>query len=141
MNSANKKNCKAQNEDVSKAKANLDAAAAALAEVTKQEADKEKQQADAEAGFIMFIVSSEALGLVSRCRIPTAAVAQLGLFRILLGTDGSGVTDVQPKKSAYGVDDSSDAEGTITFTSASAPFMSPGDIPTPATVHYAPHNQ
>jgi hypothetical protein len=96
MNSANKKNCKAQNEDVSKAKANLDAAAAALAEVTKQEADKEKQQADAEAGFIMFIVSSEALGLVSRCRIPTAAVAQLGLFRILLGS-GATVSKVQQK--------------------------------------------
>jgi hypothetical protein len=32
----------------------------------------------------MFVVSSAALGLVSKCRIPTAAVAQRGLFRILL---------------------------------------------------------
>jgi hypothetical protein len=32
--------------------------------------------------------------LVSKCRIPTAAVAQRGLFRILLG---SGVTDIQSK--------------------------------------------
>jgi hypothetical protein len=141
MSCDNKKNRKAQNEDVNKAKAALANAEAAVADAEKQEQDEKKKHADAEAGFITFVVSSAALGLVSRCRIPTAAVAQLGLFRILLGTDGSGVTDVQPKKSAYGVDDSSDAEGTITFTSASAPFMSPGDIPTPATVHYAPHNQ
>ncbi len=39
----------------------------------------------------MFVVSSEALGLVSRCCIPVAAVAQRGLFRILLG---SGISPV-----------------------------------------------
>ncbi len=43
-----------------------------------------------------FFVSSEALGLVSRCRIPTVAVAQLGLFRILLGSSVS-VENVQSK--------------------------------------------
>ena len=39
----------------------------------------------------MCAVSSAASGPVSRCRIPTAAVAQRGLFRILLG--GHMVTD------------------------------------------------
>ncbi len=97
MNSVNKKNCKAQNEDVNKAKAALDEATTALAEVTKQEADKEKQQADAEAGFIIFVVSSAALGLVSRCHIPVAAVAQRGLFRILLGDPGVIITDSKNK--------------------------------------------
>ena len=101
MSCDNKKNRKAQNEDAKasfdKAKANLDATAAALAETTKQEADKEKQQADAEAGFIMFVVSSAASGLVSKCRIPTAAVAQRGLFHILLGSGISSVADIQQK--------------------------------------------
>jgi hypothetical protein len=96
MNSDNKKNCKAQNEAVDKAQADLDTAKAAVAEATKQQADEEKQHADAEAGFIMFVVSSAALGLVSKCRIPTAAVAQRGLFRILLG-DPVLVSDVGNK--------------------------------------------
>ena len=38
-------------------------------------------------------------GHVGRCRIPTAVVVQLGLFRILLGSSGapSGIDDVQSK--------------------------------------------
>ena len=44
----------------------------------------------------MFIVSSAASGLVSKCRIPTAAVAQYGLFRILLG-DTVSVSNVSDK--------------------------------------------
>ncbi len=87
MSCDNNKNRKAQNEDdVNKAKASLDEANAALAEVTKQEADEEKKHADTDAGIIMFVISSAALGLVSKCRIPTVAVAQRGLFRILLGS-------------------------------------------------------
>ncbi len=88
-------------DDVKLAKAKLDEVTTALAEATKQEQDAKKKHADAEAGFIMFVVSSAALGLVSKCRIPTAAVAQLGLFRILLGaarSDGETVVvDAQPK--------------------------------------------
>ena len=96
MSCDSNKNRKAQNKDaVNTAKASLDEATAALAEATKQEKDTEKKHVDAEAGFIMFIVSSAASGLVSRCRIPTAAVAQRGLFRILLGS--SGVTDTVAK--------------------------------------------
>ena len=97
MSCDNNKNRKAQNKDVvDKAKASLDEATAALAEATKQEKDTEKKHADAEAGFIMFIVSSAASGLVSKCRIPTAAVAQYGLFRILLG-DTVSVSNVSDK--------------------------------------------
>ena len=55
-------------------------ARAALENTKTQEADTEKQRAAAEAGFITFVVSS-GTGLVSKCRIPTAAVAQRGLFR------------------------------------------------------------
>ncbi len=100
MSCDNKKNRKAQNEDVNKAKAALDKATTALAEATKQEADAKKKHVDAEAGFIMFVVSSAALGLVSKCRIPTAAVAQRGLFRILLGSSevaGPIITDSKNK--------------------------------------------
>ena len=82
---------KIRKDAVKLAQAKLDEVTAALAEATKQEQDEKKKHADAEAGFIMFVVSSEALGLVSRCRIPVAAVAQRGLFHILLG---SGVTDI-----------------------------------------------
>jgi hypothetical protein len=84
---------------VSKTKAKLDEVTAALAEATKQEQDEEKKHADAEAGFIMFVVSSEALGIVSRCRFhpATAAVAQRGLFRILLGSGDVVVRDVGNK--------------------------------------------
>ncbi len=61
-------------------------AQAALDLAEKQEADEEKKRAiataAAEAGFITF-VSAE---LVSRCRIPVAAVAQRELLRILLGS-------------------------------------------------------
>ena len=101
MSCDNNKNRKAQNKDaVNKAKASLDEATSALAEATKQEKDTEKKHADAEAGFIMFIVSSAASGIVSKCRIPTAAVAQRGLFRLLLGSDVSTsdvITDIVPK--------------------------------------------
>ena len=93
--------CDKKNRAVKLAQAKLDEVTAALAEATKQEQDEEKKQADAEAGFIMFIVSSAALGLVSKCRIPVVAVAQHGLFRILLGaaqSDGeTTVVDAQPK--------------------------------------------
>ena len=61
--------CDKKNRAVKLAQAKLDEVTAALAEATKQEQDEEKKQADAEAGFIMFVVSSEALGLVSKCRI------------------------------------------------------------------------
>ncbi len=93
--SCDKKNRK---EDAVKlAQAELDAAAAALAEVTKQEKDEEKKHADAEAEFIMFVVSSETLGLVSRCRIPIAAVRQRGLFRIILGSSALSITNITNK--------------------------------------------
>ncbi len=59
---------------------------AELAVAEKQKADAEKKRADA----VLFEISG-ANGLVCRCRIPTAAVAQRGLFRILLG---SGVPEV-----------------------------------------------
>ena len=63
MSCDNNKNRKAQNKDaVNKAKASLDEATSALAEATKQEKDTEKKHADAEAGFIMFIVSSPPQG-------------------------------------------------------------------------------
>ncbi len=71
MNSDNKKNCKAQNELLTRHKPIL-------------------------ILFIMVVVSSEALGLVSRCRIPVAAVAQRGLFRILLGS-GVSIMDSEDK--------------------------------------------
>jgi hypothetical protein len=45
--------------------------------------DAEKQR---DAGSILFVISGA--GLVSRCRIPIAAVAQRGLFCILLGSEG-----------------------------------------------------
>jgi hypothetical protein len=86
-----KKNRNAQNKDVVNK---------SLAEATKQENDTEKKHADAEAGFIMCAVSSAASGLVSRCRIPTAAVAQRGLFRILLGSSQQ-VTDSTSKDIIY----------------------------------------
>jgi hypothetical protein len=91
--------CDKKIRDVKLAQAKLDEVTAALAEATKQEQDEEKKHADAEAGFIMFVVSSATLGLVSKCRIPTTAVAQRGLFRILLGSSGapSGIEDVQSK--------------------------------------------
>ncbi len=57
--------------------------------------EAKKQRVAADAGFITFIVSSA--GLVSKCRIPVAAVAQRGLFRILLGSpvhSGGIITDV-----------------------------------------------
>ena len=59
---------KIRKDAVKLAQAKLDEVTAALAEATKQEQDEEKKRADAESGFIMFVVSSEALGLVSRCR-------------------------------------------------------------------------
>ena len=95
FNGDNKKNHKAQKEaKLNDARASLANAEAAVAAATKQEQDEKKKHADAEAGFIMFVVSSAAFGLVSKCRIPTAAVAQRGLLRIPVG---SGVTDIQSK--------------------------------------------
>ena len=63
------------------AKKQDDDAKAALDLATQQDADEEKKR---DAGFIPFEISGA--GLVSKCRIPTTAVAQLGLFRILLGS-------------------------------------------------------
>jgi hypothetical protein len=65
---------------------------AVLATAEKQKADAEKKRADA----VLFEISG-ANGLVCRCRIPTAAVAQRGLFRILLGTLGTQVSDVKSR--------------------------------------------
>jgi hypothetical protein len=87
-----------------KAQAALEAAQAALVDLRNKEAEAlaaaEKQKADAEkkrADMVLFEISS-ANGLVSRCRIPTAAVAQRGLFRILLGSGApSTVLNVQQK--------------------------------------------
>ncbi len=52
-------------------------------DLATQDAEKKRAVATAaaEAGFITFVISSAEL--VSKCRIPTAAVAQRGLFRIL----------------------------------------------------------
>ena len=55
----------------------------------KQKADAEKKRADA-----VLFETSGAEGLVCRCHIPTAVVAQRGLFRILLGDT---VTEVMTK--------------------------------------------
>jgi hypothetical protein len=81
------------------AKKQDDDAKAALDLATQQEADAEKQR---EAGSILFVVFGEKL--VSECRIPTAAVAQRGLFRILLGSSGvpEVVSDVINKNNVYG---------------------------------------
>ncbi len=91
-----------------KAQAALEAAQAALVDLRNKEAEAnavlaaaEKKKADAEkkrANMVLFEISS-ANGLVSRCRIPTAAVAQLGLFRILLGSGAPStvVTNVESK--------------------------------------------
>ncbi len=99
-----------------KAQAALEAAQAALVDLRNKEAEvnavlavAEKQKADAEkkrADVVLFEISG-ANGLVCRCHIPTAAVAQRGLFRILLGspivnyhstmTYESGITDVTGK--------------------------------------------
>ena len=77
------------------AKKQDDDAKAALDLATQQEAAEKKRK----AGSILFTVFGEKL--VSECRIPTEAVAQLGLFRILLGaarSDGETVVvDAQPK--------------------------------------------
>ncbi len=77
-----------------KAQAAVEAAQAALVDLQNKEAEAnaalaaaEKQKADAEkrrADVVLFEISG-ATGLVCRCHIPTAAVAQRGLFRILLG--------------------------------------------------------
>ena len=71
-------------DDITKAKAALDEASAALAEAVKQEKDEEKKHADAEAGFITLYISGT--GHMSKCRIPVAVVAQYGLFHVLFGT-------------------------------------------------------
>jgi hypothetical protein len=90
-----------------KAHAALEAAQAALVDLRNKEAEAnavlaavEKQKADAEkkrADMVLFEISG-ATGLVCRCHIPTAAVAQRGLFRILLGSGApSTVSNVQQK--------------------------------------------
>ncbi len=61
---------------------------AVLAAAEKQEADAEKKRAN----VILFEITG-ANGLVCRCRIPTAAVAKRGLFRILLGSGTSPVLE------------------------------------------------
>ena len=61
-----------------KKKADADAAIAAA---EKQTADEEKRRAD-----VVLFEFPGANGHVARCRIPTAAVAERGLFRILLGS-------------------------------------------------------
>jgi hypothetical protein len=71
-----------------KEKADADAA---LVVAEKQKAEAEKKRVDAEAGFITLVISG-AGGLVSKCRIPIAAVAQLGLFRILCGVTVTNIT-------------------------------------------------
>ncbi len=85
----------------------MEAAQAALADLRNKEAEAnaaiaaaEKQKADAEkkrADVVLFEITG-ANGLVSKCRIPTAVVAQRGLFRILLGSGISSVADVQQKE-------------------------------------------
>ncbi len=74
------------------AKKQDDDAKAALDLATQQGADEEKKR---DAGFIPFEISGA--GLVCRCRIPTAAVAQLGVFRILLGGNNTIVSDAVAK--------------------------------------------
>ena len=78
------------------AKKQDDDAKAALDLATQQDADEEKKR---DAGFIPFEISGA--GLVSKCRIPTTAVAQLGVFRILLGSESASdlslVEDIQQK--------------------------------------------
>ena len=83
---------KAAQDAYDEAKKQDDDAKAALDLATQQEADAEKKR---KAGSILFTVFGEKL--VSECRIPTAAVAQLGLFRILLGGNNSIVSDVVAK--------------------------------------------
>ncbi len=93
MTGHNQNNLQKARDDVIKAKTSVkldDELKAAFEDAKKQEADAKKKHADAEAGFITFVVSSA--GLVSKCRIPTAA-AQRGLFRILLES-GASVTDM-----------------------------------------------
>jgi hypothetical protein len=85
-------------------------ASAALAAAEKQKADAEKKRADA----VLFEIAG-ATGLVCRCRIPTAAVAQRGLFHILLG---SGVTDVQQKDGGFQNSSFCFSDGTTCFDGA-----------------------
>jgi hypothetical protein len=88
-----------------KAQAAVEAAQAALVDLSNKEAKAlaaaEKQKADAEkkrVDAVLFEIS-DANGLVCKCRIPTAGVAQRGLFRILLGSSmaPSTVSNVQQK--------------------------------------------
>jgi hypothetical protein len=79
---------------VNNAQTALDEAVAALAAATKQEKEEEKKHADAEAEFITVVISDT--GHMSKCHVPTAAVVQCGLFRILLG-DTVSVSNVSDK--------------------------------------------
>ncbi len=91
-----------------KAQAALEAAQAALVDLRNKEVEAsavlaaaEKQKAYAEkrrADVVLFEIAGTN-GLVCRCHIPTAAVAQHGLFCILLGSSGapSGIEDIQQK--------------------------------------------
>ncbi len=67
------------------AKKKAQATAQALVDLSNKEAEEKKR-----ADVVLFEIAG-ANGLVCRCHIPTAAVAQRGLFRILLG--GSMITD------------------------------------------------
>ena len=71
-------------DDIINAKAVLDKATSALAEVIKQDKEEEKKHADTEAEFIAVVISGT--GYMSKCHVPTAAVAQYGLYTILFGT-------------------------------------------------------
>ncbi len=86
-----------------KAQAAVEATQAALVDLQNKEAEAnatfaaaEKQKADVEADAVLFEIAG-ATGLVCRCRIPTEAVAQRGLFRILLGVTPEVVTTVSDK--------------------------------------------
>ncbi len=100
-----KKMTKHCDEALKKAQAALEAAQALVDLQNKEAETAEKQKADAEkkrADMVLFEISGTT-GLVCRCRIPTAAVAQRGLFRILLGSGASpqiSVSNISAKENA-----------------------------------------
>ncbi len=93
------------------AKKHEEEAQAALDLATQQDADEEKKR---KAGSILLTVFGEKL--VSECRIPTAAVAQRGLFRILLGSSGSiSINNVTTKYVSTYLGEFTDAVGYIRY--------------------------
>ena len=89
-------------EEELKLEAELKARRAARKDAAKAASDLEEKQKVGAAKRRVEAVLVEILGPdghVGRCRIPTAVVVQLGLFRILLGSSGapSGIDDVQSK--------------------------------------------